>query len=55
MDNILNRTPRPPTSGNTLFLGEGQGLPGGGKELIIDSIPSAGGSGIKQIIIEVKP
>ena len=24
VDNILNRTPRPPTSGNTLFLGEGQ-------------------------------
>ena len=55
VDNISDRNPRSPKSGNALFLGEGQGLPGGGKELVIDSIPSAGGVGIKQIIIEVKP
>ena len=55
MDNIKDRSPRVPISGNSLFLGGGQGLPGGGKELVINSIPSAGGTGIRQLIIEVKP
>ena len=32
---------RSPLDGNSLFLKPGQGLPGGGPELIIDSIPTS--------------
>ncbi|WER45125.1 filamentous hemagglutinin N-terminal domain-containing protein [Cupriavidus sp. WKF15] len=51
---VSSRAPRSPLSGNNYFLGGGQGLPGGGAELVIDSIPSAGGQGIRQITVKVK-
>lgn len=53
VEDIAARSPRRPLSGNTYFLGEGKGLPGGGPEVLVDSIPSGGGPGIKQIILEV--
>ncbi|MDZ4815607.1 MAG: hypothetical protein SGI71_05020, partial [Verrucomicrobiota bacterium] len=53
VDNVPGRVPRVPTSGNSLFQGAGAGLPGGGAELTIQGIPSAGGQGIRQIILEV--
>ncbi len=33
--------PRSPLAGNKYFLGPGQGLPGGGPEMVIDSIPTS--------------
>jgi filamentous hemagglutinin len=51
---VSSRAPRSPLSGNNYFMGAGQGLPGGGQELVIDAIPSAGGQGIRQIIVKVK-
>jgi len=53
VDNVPGRVPRVPTSGNSLFQGAGAGLPGGGAELTIQGIPSPGGQGIRQIILEV--
>jgi len=55
VDNIQKRAPASPITGNTLFKGGGAGLPGGGSELTIQGIPSAGGPGIRQIILEVTP
>ncbi|MDQ0625877.1 beta strand repeat-containing protein [Paraburkholderia graminis] len=54
VNNVSSRAPRSPLSGNNYFLGGGQGLPGGGAELVIDPIPSAGGQGIRQITVKVK-
>lgn len=54
VNNVSTSAPRAPLSGNNYFLGGGQGLPGGGSELVIDSIPSAGGPGIRQITVKVK-
>ncbi|MCY7294599.1 hypothetical protein [Alteromonas sp. a30] len=56
VSDIPERCPRCPVgnAGNDLFLGDGEGLPGGGPELVIDSIPSAGGDGIRQITIIVE-
>ena len=54
VNGVSSRAPRSPLSGNNFFLGGGQGLPGGGAELVIDSIPSAGGQGIRQITVKVK-
>lgn len=54
VNNVASSAPRSPLSGNNFFLGGGQGLPGGGSELVIDSIPSAGGQGIRQITVKVK-
>ncbi|WP_434985195.1 hemagglutinin repeat-containing protein [Vreelandella zhaodongensis] len=53
---VADRCPRCPIgdAGNELFLGGGEGLPGGGPELVIDSIPSGGGDGIRQITIIVE-
>ena len=53
VDDVANRMPRSPLSGNELFVGPGKGLPTGGSELVIQSIPSAGGQGIRQIIIKI--
>lgn len=55
--NIAERCPRCPVgdAGNDLFLGNGQGLPGGDLEFVIDSIPSNGGDGIRQVTIKVEP
>ena len=55
VDNIPNRAPASPITGNPLFKGGGAGLPGGGSELTIQGIPSAGGPGIRQIVVEVTP
>jgi filamentous hemagglutinin len=55
IDDIANRAPASPISGNTLFKGGGAGLPGGGAELTIQGVPSAGGPRIRQIILEVAP
>ncbi|MEA5115465.1 MAG: RHS repeat-associated core domain-containing protein, partial [Geobacteraceae bacterium] len=52
---IPKRTPASPISGNVIFKGGGNGLPGGGPEITIQGIPSAGGPGIRQIIVEVEP
>ncbi len=56
IDDIPNRCPRCPVGdvGNEQFLGGGQGLPGGGSELIIDSIPTSGAEGIKQIKVIIE-
>jgi hypothetical protein len=54
VNGVGSRAPRSPLSGNNFFLGGGQGLPGGGAELVIDSIPSAGGPSIRQITVKVK-
>ena len=54
IEDIPNRSPRSPTKGNDLFLGAGKGLPGGFPESVIDAIPSAGGNGIRQIIVKIK-
>lgn len=55
VEGIPQRAPRRPAAldGNEFFLGEGKGLPGGGPEVLVDSIPSSGGYGIRQIILEV--
>jgi RHS repeat-associated protein len=45
--------PASPLSGNDLFLGPGLGLPGGGPELTIDRLPTAGTQDILQVILEV--
>ncbi|WP_237061928.1 hypothetical protein [Microbulbifer zhoushanensis] len=56
ISNIGERCPRCPVgdAGNELFLGDGQGLPGGGPELVVESIPSNGGDGVKQIKVIVE-
>jgi hypothetical protein len=54
VSDINDRCPRCPIAGNDEFLGGGQGLPGGGSELVIDSIPSTGGDGIRQITVIVE-
>lgn len=54
VSDIQDRCPRCPVSGNDHFLGGGQGLPGGGSELVIDSIPSIGGGGVRQITVFVE-
>ncbi|CAM4396546.1 MAG: hypothetical protein LEGION0398_MBIBDBAK_00198 [Legionellaceae bacterium] len=38
--NIIELHPRNPIIGNDLFMGAGKGLPGGGPELVIDSLPT---------------
>jgi RHS repeat-associated protein len=54
IENVGARGPRSPLSGNQLFLGSGQGLPGGHPEINIAPIGTAGGGGIRQVILEVK-
>lgn len=39
--------------GNDQFLGPGTGLPNGGPEVVVDSIPSAGDDQIQQIMVGV--
>jgi RHS repeat-associated protein len=53
VDGIATRSPGSPIEGNEYFLGGGKGLPGGRPELTISGINSAGGGGIRQIILEV--
>jgi hypothetical protein len=54
VDGIAGRAPRSPLSGNKLFIGGGRGLPGGGPEINVAPIATAGGGGVRQIILEVK-
>ena len=54
VENVSSRLPGSPITGNPLFKGGGAGLPGGGQELTIQGIPSAGGPGIRQVILEVR-
>lgn len=54
VSDVQSKCPRCPVSGNDHFLEGGQGLPGGGSELVIDSIPSSGGDGIRQITVIVE-
>jgi hypothetical protein len=54
IEDIAARNPRGVTSGNPLFLGVGKGLPGGGPELEIAPISTAGGGGIRQVILTVR-
>ena len=45
-----------PVEGSTLFLGPGQGLPGGGTEMIINPpVPMDSLNVVDQIIIKVYP
>jgi hypothetical protein len=54
IDDISWRSPRSPTIGtNPKFMGAGKGLPEGASELVIDSLPSSGGGGVRQIVIKV--
>ena len=54
IDDIASRAPGLPIQGNENFLGGGKGLPTGAPELTISGINSAGGGGIRQIILEVR-
>jgi filamentous hemagglutinin len=54
INDVGSRAPRSPVSGNDLFAGGGRGLPGGGPEINIAPINTAGGGGIRQIILKVK-
>ena len=56
VSDVADRCPRCPVgdAGNDLFLGAGEGLPGGAPELVIDSIPSNGGDGVRQIRVIIE-
>ena len=53
VDRVRVRAPASPVSGNAQFLGGATGLPSGAPELTTSAIPTAGGTGITQIILEV--
>jgi hypothetical protein len=54
IEGILSRSPASPLTGNQFFLGPGQGLPGGGPELMVNPpISTQGGPGIIQFIMKV--
>jgi hypothetical protein len=55
IDGIRDLYPRSTLEGNEYFLGPGEHLPGGGPEMVIDSIPisdSKGVTTIMQIFVE---
>lgn len=54
VSNVAERMPRSPISGNGFFLGGGKGLPNGAPEVNVAPINTAGGGGIRQIIVEVE-
>lgn len=57
VDDVVSRRSRSPWSsdiGNPHFLGGGKGLPRGGPEIVVSPIPSAGGRGIRQLVLEVR-
>jgi RHS repeat-associated protein len=41
VDGIGDMAPRSPLTGNVFFKGPGEGLPGGGPEIVVDSIPTS--------------
>lgn len=49
VDNIQGRSPRSPMEGNQYFLGPGNHLPGGAPEMVVDSISTVDGNGIKTV------
>jgi len=55
VDDVALRAPRSPLSGNDFFLDSGgKGLPGGGPEINIAPINTAGGGGVRQVILDVR-
>lgn len=46
IEGLGDRSPRSPLTGNGLFQGGGQHLPGGAPEIVIDSIPTAPSPGV---------
>ena len=49
VDDIGGRAPRSTMEGNNQFLGPGQHLPGGGPEIVVNSIPTRDGVGLRTI------
>jgi RHS repeat-associated protein len=47
---IISQSPRSPLTGNAYFKGPGQHLPGGGPELVINSIPTTDNKTTKTIL-----
>ena len=54
VDDVALRAPRSPVAGNQFFLGGGRGLPGGGPEVNVAPIGTAGGGGIRQVVLDVR-
>jgi len=53
IDNIKNQAPRSPLQGtNSNFTSAGEHLPGGGPEIVIDSIPTSGNK-TSRVILEL--
>jgi hypothetical protein len=53
VEGVAGRSPSSPIVGNQYFRGSGQGLPNGGTEMLVERIPTAGGSGITQIQVRI--
>jgi hypothetical protein len=49
VDNLSDLSPRSPLGGNSNFTAPGQHLPGGAPEMVIDSIPTTDGAGVKTL------
>ncbi|WP_400770254.1 hypothetical protein [Methylosinus sporium] len=49
VEDIANLAPRSPLEGNSLFLGPGRHLPGGGPEIVVDSIPTTDSATVKTL------
>lgn len=49
VDDLQTRAPRSPMEGNRFFLGAGNHLPGGGPEMVVDSIPTRDGGGVSTL------
>lgn len=49
VDNIADRMPRSPMEGNKYFLGPGNHLPGGAPEMVVESLPTTDGGGVKTL------
>jgi hypothetical protein len=49
VEDIATLAPRSPLEGNSLFLGPGRHLPGGGPEIVVDSIPTTDSATVKTL------
>ncbi|WP_024878095.1 hypothetical protein [Methylosinus sp. LW3] len=49
VEDVANLAPRSPLEGNSLFLGPGRHLPGGGPEIVVDSIPTTDSATVKTL------
>jgi filamentous hemagglutinin len=47
IDGIRDLHPRSTLEGNEYFLGPGEHLPGGGPEMVINSVPTSDSKGVK--------